>query len=271
MKIFKKLALLNILCGMAAALAQTNPCTDACDKPVGCFKKRVNTHTLLVRDNAQICGDLSVKGQINNLELDLLKNNGVPPTDEVYNSWQQHLYAQNILEVINDFLVPRDTVIPGTEPYAGAPVYGYNEDQSLDLTGGPEMSYNPDFSGVDFRYHGQNQEALPLVNFDNIKSWYEHAISYYLQRGFPMPGPDVYPQYEGQFIFSDNLNSNGGVGGGSYVAVKFVFDDSGLPIAVDLAASASFTVVALQLYEANILDKKNGFFYTFDWIDYALR
>lgn len=253
-----------MLCCTVAVLAQ-NPCTDACDKPVGCFKKRVNTHTLFVRDTAQICGDLTVKGQIHNLELDLLKNNAVPPTDEVYNEFLQFPYAQVILENIQDFFVPRELVVPGTEIYNDAPIYGYNEDQTLDLTGGPEKSYNPDFTGVSYKYHGQNPAELVLTTPDNMQTWYEHATSYYTQRGFPMPGIDVYPQYEGQFIFSNNLLGNDTFfpeGSGYFVAAKFVYDDeSSLPTAVDFVATAAPALVSLDLYQPDSNLRQNGRYY----------
>ena len=41
------------------------------------------------RKSKKVCGDLSVKGCIKNLELQLLQDCAIPPTDEVYTQVEQ--------------------------------------------------------------------------------------------------------------------------------------------------------------------------------------
>jgi len=241
---------------------QVGGCTGPCDTKLPRCKKikkhvnacKVDTHKLLVRKDATICGNLTVNGLINNLELQLLRDTAVPPTDEVYNQFVQFPNVQNILENIQEFSVPRDLVVPGTEINADAPVYGYNaETQELILGGGPELSYNPNFEAVNMRYHGQNPAELVLTTPENMQAWYEHTLSYYLQRGFEMPGIDVYPQYEGQFIFNNGSND--------FVGIKFYFEDGPIPIALDLVATATPSIVANELFEPDPSLRKNGFYY----------
>ena len=45
-------------------------------------------------------------------------------------------YKSNLLEYVKDMKIPLDRTLIGTEPLPGAPVYGYNNDGSLNLSGG---------------------------------------------------------------------------------------------------------------------------------------
>lgn len=266
MKLLKKLIVASILINSVSSFAESqNPCNDGfCDKPsTACRKKKTFTDKLFVKDFAKVCGDLTVKGQVNNLELDLLIDAAVPPTDEVYTQFRQLRIAQNILENIQEFFVPRDLVAPDTEIYDNAPIYGYNvETQELIPGGGPALSYNSDFEGVDIRYHGQNPAQLAITTPENMQAWHEHALSYLMQRGFPMPGIDVYPQFEGQFIFNNNTNGDGAPLY-PFFGMKFQYGDESLvPIAVDfLIGSGQATYTALALYEPDLNLRENGLYY----------
>lgn len=255
------------LLGSASAYAM-QPCTGPCDTPRPNFKCRkkvnasnVDTDTLLVRQNANVCGNLTVNGSINNIGLQLQLDAAVPPTDEVYTQYVQYPNAQNILENIEDFSIPNSLIVPGTEIYPDAPIYGYittGSTQELVLGGGPDLSYNPDFTGVDYRFHSIDPDQLELCTFDNVRSWQEHTISYYRERGFPLPGSDVYPQWEGQFIFSDNL----GDFPFPFVSIKFNYEDGPVPTALDLVVpTGPATFAALALYQPDPSLRKNGFYY----------
>lgn len=261
MKSTKRFLSLLFLFGHVSAYAMV-PCNGPCDTPPNphCRKKvnacKVDTDNLIVRESANVCGDLNVNGSIDNLELQLLLDSAVPPTDEVYNEFKVDSQIQPVLETIQDFTFSLNTIIPGTEIYPNAPIYGYNvETQELVLEGGPELSYTPDFNVVNVRYHGQNPQEIAITTPENAAHWYEHAISYFAQRGLPLPSMDVYPQYEGQFSTDFQLTG---------VAIKFQYEDDSvtMPYALDLIASADFfNYFAIDLYQEDASLKQNGRYY----------
>ena len=192
----------------------------------------------IVRD-VEICGDLDVKGVINNLELEILKDCFVPPTDEVYS--QQVDQGPNIrtpvLETIEDFTIDPKVVIPGTEPSLAENIYGY-DNGVLDLTGGPEKSYNElQIEEFNYRYHAAEPNIITTPNL--MKNIMERCVSYSYQRGLAIPGKDLYPEYEGQFLFYDTFSTA--------TAMKFVFNN-GTPTHLDLIGPRN-EFLGIDLYE----------------------
>lgn len=202
------------------------------DLDVGC--------DLNVGGNVDIGGDLDVEGVINNLELEILKDCFVPPTDEVYS--QQYVQGPNIrtpvLEIIEDFTISPSAIIPGTEPDPSKDIYGY-DNGNLDLTGGPEKSYNEQ-QVEDFNYRYHNSAPVVFTQANMMKNIIERCTSYSYQRGLAIPGKDLYPQYEGQFVFYDNTLLT--------TAMKFVFS-GGDPIFLDLIGPRDRTYIGIDLYE----------------------
>ena len=189
---------------------------------------------------------------------------------EIFTNFQ--IQADNpILEVERNFTINVDTIIPGTELAPGSRVYGYNNDQSLDINGGKAKSYNSRFKTVPLKYHGSDQTLMVSNTAENAKSYMDRIISYYVQRGYPMPSPDVTPSYDGLFVHSLSGPFDGQEQlGAPYLSMKFVYNKTNpsctIPTHVDVLCDSSprefgFLRAILDLYEPDQSKYKNGHFY----------
>lgn len=157
-------------------------------------------------------------------------------------------------------------MVSGTEPDPNKPIYGYNPDQSLDITGGVAKSYNSIFTDFSIRYHGDNFSNLKYLLPQYIEAQYRRALSYFIQRGFNIPFKDVYQQYQGQYICNRQGFSTDPYpplpATPEYVGIKFVYENSNpIPVALDLVTTASPKLVLIGLYEADVTNYQNGYFY----------
>ena len=151
-----------------------------------------------------------------------------------------------ILEVIKDFQIGIKCIVPGTELYPGAPVYGYECDHfTLDLNGGRKKSYNKEFKKFLLRYHGARlgesvtfDDGSEVVMVSNgpkqVHDNYKAIVSFFAQRGFPLQAGDKPSVYDGYFVsswssgffFGPNLKK---------ILMKFLFasECDSTPIALD--------------------------------------
>jgi len=211
-----------------------------------------------------IFNEIEIKGSIVNKQLAMERDCQVPSTEEVYNEWfvtaggvepaSPINIQQNVLEVIEDFVIDPFAVVAGTEPDGGSLVYGYNPDQTLDLTGGVTKSYAPSFTDFHLRYHGVNASKLIDISPGRINTWMQNSVSYYHQRGYPIQTSDVTPEYQG--VYRSTTGFVWTAGTAPYIAMKF----SGINY-LDLNASASLGFWSLGLYESNSNNFKNNYSY----------
>lgn len=194
---------------------------------------------VLKTDDLDVFGDLTVTGCIDNPCLDIvLTSSDLPSSDEIYDSWQKWPRSRVwVLRNEQDASVAKDFVFPGTEPGLGTLVYGYNDDQTLDTSGGPAKSYNATFTKYDWKYH--DTELNTVVTFPPMKAAMDRIISWNLQRGMPLPAPDVAPKMEGMYIaLSGAGQTQTLVNGDPFVAMRLIYGVSSttVPEFVDIVA-----------------------------------
>ena len=87
-------------------------------------------------------GNLIVKGCIVNPTLDFLRDSTgpIPPSDEIYNQWQLFFSTEYVLQNVQEDSIPTNSIVPGTQPSPGSLIYGYDDDQTLDVEGGVAKS-----------------------------------------------------------------------------------------------------------------------------------
>jgi len=219
---------------------------------------------LVVGDKA-VFNDIEIKGCIVNKQLEMDRDCQVPSTEEIYNEWfvtaggvepaSPNSLQQNVLEVIEDFVIDPFAVVAGTEPDGGSLVFGYNPDQTLDVAGGVAKSYASSFTDFNLRYHGVNASKLVDISPARINTWMQQSVSYYHQRGYPIQSSDVTPEYQGIYRSTTGFVWTAG-SGEPYIAMKF----SGTNY-LDLNASASLGLWSLGLYEPNSANFKNNYSY----------
>ncbi len=174
-----------------------------------------------------------------------------------------------VLEVQKEFSINPHIIIPGTEPALNSLIYGYQQDgKTLDLNGGVAGSYNPNFDVFHLKYHGANASELISRTPEAVKEQYERVISYFVQRGFDMPGSDVPSQYQGMYI---GIRSAGqGVTLSSadqarpLLTIQFQYKEEGKsqkPIALDLTLDNSGRALNTALFEPNPANFRNGYRY----------
>lgn len=188
----------------------------------------------------------------------------LPPADQVYNQFKhpgQNFNVQPILSKFKDHVIPRTFVVPGTEINPNASIYGYNENQTLDVTGGVAKSYNPEFQQINYRYHGEN----PTVNSatdTNMLNAFQRTFSWFIQRGMQIPNIDVYPQQKGLFVLNTVTLQ--------YISAQFHYRecDDDIPQALDLIATVSENIlnyfgtgVSTQSFEPCAEARKNAQWY----------
>lgn len=183
----------------------------------------------------------------------------------------QPVNSQQVLEKRNKHCIPIDRTIPSTQPNPDAPVYGYNEDGSLDLNGGRQKSYLPSFKKFQMECHQALEGkydidgsvvTLPLqyLNNEKVNNIMNNNISYFASRGFTIQDKDTYEKFSNQYVWT----VSNGQGATMYVAIRTIWDNckKGIPKFVDLHASANpFYNFSLDTYQANPSLKKNGFGY----------
>lgn len=184
-----------------------------CDDSIGiysskCCPKRKHT-------------DLSLE----QLRLELLEDCYVASSEEVYEMYNRATMRENNPALRDVTEMPIDTFtvagsITGTDPDPGAPIYGYDPGNVLDVTGDSVKSYNPaEVATFKLKYHGD--DSYTFANSTNAKAAYDKIISYAFKRGLPFPIPDLEPGYEG-WLASENYSDDF-----DYItAFRFVFDGS---------------------------------------------
>lgn len=187
--------------------------------------------------------------------------------------WQELSAANKVVEVEREFFIPLDTIVPGTELVSGASVYGYNSDGSLDLTGGKAKTYDPNYKGMNLRYHG----ALEAKYYPNIvqplsfmtpnisKEYFERVVSYFTARGYTMPAPDNFKQFSDQYVWSFSAGQNQFFNlSNAFIAMRFIYAKCNkIPTYVDLHASAnpnnsSGEYVVMDTYQPDPSQQENG-------------
>lgn len=170
--------------------------------------------------------------------------------------WQQLLsgagYAgTNVLEIEKEFVIPVNRTLLDTQPNPGAPIYGYNGDGTLDLTGGRAKSYDPGFTKVRTKYNGAKEgkfydpsgtvtQLLEDLTPEAIKDYMDTFVSYYTSRGFPIQGPDTFKKFEDQYIWQFPAGQNQAFTSGGYVAIRPIWHaNRNVPDYIDLHATAN--------------------------------
>lgn len=216
---------------------------------------------LKVKGDTILDGNLEVKGCITNLQMQINADCAIPPTNEVYRQFLQFPVTSSsaqVLENIIDFEpINPSTIVTGTEvnsAHSSYAIYGYDENQNFDRNGGFSGSHNPNFTEFNLRCHFEKRENIPFIEPEAVELQYRRIISWFAQRGFQIPGKDVYSQYDGQFIMNrDN---------GQFISIKFVYEpDNPIPIALDMITTASPNIIAMDLYEPDVTKYKNGRYY----------
>lgn len=186
--------------------------------------------------------------------------------------WQEIASVAKVLEVEREFFIPLDTVVPGTELVPGASVYGYNDDGSLDLTGGKAKSYNINYKGMELRYHGALEakyypnivQPLSFMTPNTVKEYFDRVVSYFTARGYNMPAPDNFKQFSNQYVWSLPAGQNQFLNlSNAFIAMRFIYEKCDkLPKYVDLHASANPNIdneyVVLDTYQPDPLLQENG-------------
>lgn len=184
--------------------------------------------------------------------------------------------GNRVVEVEKELVTPVNRTLLDTQPSSSASVYGYNADGTLDLTGGRQKSYVANFTDFPFLYHAAKegkyfdpsgtitqilQELTPSV----VQEWFDTYISYFGSRGYALPPPDVFSQFDHQYIWTFPAGQNQGFTADGYVAIRFVWGEGTakcnnfVPTFVDLHASSNINgFFVLDVYEPNPLNRKNG-------------
>lgn len=221
------------------------------------------------------------------------------PSQAIYHQyiWQEFFQtATKFLEVQQENTIRVDRVIKGSEADRRTKIYGYDDseldkrkrnggidgknnrhgrnhrrsrsdesDQRLDLNGGRQKSYNRDFVKLNWKYNGVNRAELVFLDNKAAKEITEHVVSYYLERGFPIPPPDVPSKFTNQSIWTLGAGQNEHFTFLGYIGIRFIYktdcgdsdcdkDECKDPIFVDLVATAS------PLNDANHTNVGFGFF-----------
>ncbi len=179
-----------------------------------------------------------------------------------------------VLDIEREYQIPIDTFVEGTELYPDAPVYGYNDDGSLDLTGGKEKTYNSDYKQFELRYHGALEAKLPygggnktLGNLfpNTVKTYFDRVVSYFTNRGYTMPAPDVTEKFKDQYIWQYPEGQNQYLTNGLYVAIKPIWKSEkcrkigSIPKYIDLHASVNPSKnFVLDTYQPDLSQRQNG-------------
>lgn len=234
-----------------------------------CFQNKRGGKTtkvcnLKVCRDALIKGDLTVEGCIHNPQLDLLLNSVVPSSDEVYTQYEQYDIINSgakFLSYVEELQVDPFAIVPGTEPTVGSMVYGYNDDQTLDLNGGVAKSYTADFTAFPLQYNtSMKLDEIEMWTPDAVTAGFQRALSFYVQRGFQLQTSDIPEQFEGQYLYLPSDGQWQFFNGRPYIGLKFVYgdEDPSTPIAVDLIATASPWFFVLDVFEADQSQYQNG-------------
>ena len=80
--------------------------------------------------------------------------------------------------------------VSGTESYSDAPVYGYNEDGSIDPAGGKSNAYPSSFTEFKYKVHSPDDDEVFVTTSTNVLNVADSVFSYFKERGFPFVGDD---------------------------------------------------------------------------------
>lgn len=192
--------------------------------------------------------------------------------------WQQLLSGAgfagtNVLQVEQEIVTPVNITLLDTQPNPGAPIYGYNADGSLDLTGGKAKSYDPSFTEVETKYNGAVEgkfydpsgtitQILEDLTPDAIQDYMSTMVSYYTARGFPIQVSDTPPKFANQYIWTFPAGQGQAFTSGGYVAIRPIWKkDKCVPCFVDLHATANNNpkeYFVLDTFQSNSSLIKNG-------------
>jgi hypothetical protein len=172
--------------------------------------------------------------------------------------WQQSMAQTTIsfLEVQKEIIMPINKIVKGTEAHKDSPIFGYDIAKTgefkLDRAGGREKSYPKSFTEFRLKYNGANVSELAQdgLTLENTIPVVERILSYFMERGYQVPPPDVPNKFKNQFIWS--LDSG-------YVAIRFIYlPHKDYPSFVDLVATASPNTFNLDTWEPDPFALKNG-------------
>ncbi len=180
-------------------------------------------------------------------------------------------------EIEKEFTIPINRTLFGTQPDARSQVYGYNDDQTLNLTGGRDASYNPDFTEFRLKYNAATKgvfydpsglvtKNIETLTPDVVKRQYDKILSYFGSRGFDLQKQDTFNKFSDQFIWN---NSNGQqqqefFGLPAYIALRLIWNTDKkckrkIPEFVDLHATANnVNYFVLDTYESDESQRQNG-------------
>lgn len=196
-------------------------------------------------------------------------------SDEAEAIYHQYIWTEYVpaltkyVKTQKEFSVPVDCPVQGTEADCNSIVYGYdvkrNGDTVLDLNGGKKKSYPKSLKCINVKYNGLDpEEHLPGgLTFPAMCPIVKHVLSYYLERGYQIPPPDVPSNFENQFIWTVGAGNQNGIGNG-FISMKLIFSGTNeAPDFLDLIATGSVLSSnrVLGLYEPNPLNRKNGYMY----------
>lgn len=178
-------------------------------------------------------------------------------------------------EIEKEFVIPVNRTLFGTQPDSQSKVYGYNDDQTLDLTGGRAKSYNPGFTEFHLKYNAVNEaifydpsgpltKRIETLTPEVVKRNFDKIVSYFGSRGFYLQGPDTFPKFSNQYIWTHSASQNQFFGNPAYIALRLIWEDSkkckkSVPAFVDLHASANQDgYFVLDSYQADESQRQNG-------------
>jgi hypothetical protein len=142
-------------------------------------------------------------------------------------------------------------------------------DQTLVPNGGAARTYN-NLTSFPIRYHGTDQNLLTYNKFADSAAQMKHTVSYFHQRGFPLPQPDITSSYSDLNDVYIGLARQGQRTSPTqnYVAIKFVYNlrtgrnFSYIPTHIDLVATATKRWGSiLGVYQPDVTKYKNGYRY----------
>lgn len=184
------------------------------------------------------------------------------PVDEltaaIYGQWAWAYTAywddDLALEISKTFSINARAIPLGSAADPRAPVYGYNDNQTLDVNGGIEKSYAPDFNTYLVDYRSVSSDLLPTIRQDDIKATYDRIIPYYFQRGYQLFNND-YPEKLRGVHYSARSD-------GAFVGLKLNLNRTALPTSVDVwAMVVTVQEFYLDTYEPNESLRSNRGFY----------
>ncbi len=181
--------------------------------------------------------------------------------------WQESMSqtATSFLEVQKEIIIPINKVIKGTEAHKDSAIFGYDIKKDgefkLDRNGGRKKSYPKSFTNFHLRYNGPNESELSPggLTAENAVPIVEKILSYFLERGYQVPPPDVGSKFKNQFIWTFGAGQNQISTGAGYVAIRFIYlPNKDYPSFVDLVSTASPTIFNLDTWEPDPLALQNG-------------